>query len=67
MKAGKPSGLAATDQANYNIRPPFKDKFRAAEAKAVIEQLIPDIVFKHSSRHPAVTDGAAMDPKNSLS
>jgi hypothetical protein len=27
------SGLAVTETGNYNIRPPFKDKFRAAEAK----------------------------------
>lgn len=50
MERGKPSGIAATDNANYNIRPPFKDKFRAAEAKAAIERVLPDIVFKHSTR-----------------
>ena len=67
MERGKPAGLAATDQANYNIRPPFKDKFRSAEAKTVIEGLLPDIVFKHTSRHPHSTDGQAVDPKHLLS
>jgi hypothetical protein len=37
-----------TENSTYNIRPPFKDKFRAAEAKAVIERILPDIVLKHS-------------------
>ena len=65
MERGKPSG-AAQDNSNYNIRPPFKDKFRAAEAKTVIEQLVPDIVLKHSGQ-PLVVDGVAVDPKHELS
>jgi hypothetical protein len=48
-KANGTSGLAVTENSTYNIRPPFKDKFRAAEAKAVIERILPDIVLKHSS------------------
>jgi hypothetical protein len=48
MERGKPAGVAVTEHSNYNIRPPFKDKFRAAEAKAIIEKLLPDLVLKHS-------------------
>lgn len=62
-KANGTSGLAVTENSTYNIRPPFKDKFRAAEAKAVIERILPDIVLKHSS--PQAADGA--DPKHILS
>ena len=35
------AGIAVTENSNYNIRPPFKDKFRPAEAKTLIEKIIP--------------------------
>lgn len=49
QNANATSGLAVTENSNYNIRPPFKDKFRPAEAKAAIEKLIPDLVLTYSS------------------
>lgn len=64
MERGKPSAAADT---NYSIRPSFKDKFRAAEAKSAIERVIPDIVLKHSSLQPARSDGEAVDSKQLLS
>jgi Tctex-1 family len=63
MERGKRSAQA--DSANYSIRPPFKDKFRAAEAKAVIERIIPDIVLKHSTLQ--LSQSEAVDRREQLS
>ena len=38
---------AAKAQTEYQIRPPFKAKFRPAEARALIEKLIPDLVRQY--------------------
>ena len=38
------ASIAAKNNSSYQIRPAFKEKFRPAEAKAVIEKIIPDIV-----------------------
>ena len=37
-------------QTEYQIRPPFKNKFRPAEARATIEKLIPDLVRQYQQR-----------------
>ena len=41
------SKFAAKAQTQYQIRPPFKSKFRPAEARAAIEKLIPDLVRQY--------------------
>ena len=38
--------IQAKHSSCYQIRPPFKNKFRPAEAKTVIEKIIPDIVLQ---------------------
>ena len=38
--------IQAKHNSSYQIRPPFKNKFRPAEAKAVIEKIIPDTVLQ---------------------
>ena len=40
----------AKAQTEYQIRPPFKAKFRPAEARATIESLIPDLVRQYQQR-----------------
>jgi len=45
--------FAAKAQTNYQIRPPFKAKFRPAEARATIEKLIPDLVRQYQQRRMA--------------
>ena len=50
---------AAKAQTQYQIRPPFKAKFRPAEARAAIEKLIPELVRQHKqrdSRQQAIQD-----------
>ena len=42
--------FAAKAQTQYQIRPPFKAKFRPAEARAAIEKLIPELVRTHKQR-----------------
>ena len=59
---GGKEGLPTSENSNYNIRPTFKDKFRPAEAKAIIDQLIPDVVLKHTSIL-AKDSVSASDPK----
>ena len=40
----------AKAQTQYQIRPPFNAKFRPAEARALIEKLIPDLVRQYKQR-----------------
>lgn len=42
--------MAATSQTEYKIRPPFKTKFRAAEAKPLIEKVIHDVLATGSEQ-----------------
>ena len=45
------SKFAAKAQTQYQIRPPFKAKFRPAEAREAIEKLIPDMVRQYQQRN----------------
>ena len=38
------ASIAAKNTSSYQIRPPFKDKFRPAQAKDAIEKIIPELV-----------------------
>ena len=51
----------AKAQTEYQIRPPFKSKFRPAEARALIEKLIPDLVRTHQQRSTRVQAAAEPD------
>lgn len=42
--------FAAKAQTQYQIRPPFKQKFRPAEGRAAIEKLLPDLVRQYYQR-----------------
>ena len=55
------SKFAAKAQTQYQIRPPFKAKFRPAEAREAIEKLIPDMVRQYQQRNIRGQAAAAED------